>query len=255
MTRLVAASLIGSIATACGAAVLYDTCPGCIERNRVNARCEWRGDTASRLDVGQSADRRHLSLDAQLAEDLAIRYADEEYRRRSGYEGHGGLIANGEFRNRCLARLVASIEQSHGVTSEDVRVARGRRNAAFDAGVALVFLPMYLLFAAGFCAGLRRRFSSDRRRVIFVAAGLASLAGSFIGVQVLELWLSVWEIVRVGNGHMSVFRAATASRWSQNAHAAEFIAGVLSFWLVGALVLRTGSRDAGYSLRPNPYSL
>ena len=216
MKRVGAPSVIGTIVTVVGAAGMYFSCPGCIERERANAACQWRGDAAFHLDLGRPSDRQHLAHDAQLAEDLAIRYADAEYRRLYGYEAHGGLIDHGEFRNGCMARLVASIEENHDVTTEDIRVARGWRNAMFDIGVALLFLPVYSLFAGGFCAALRRRFSSDQRRVIAVATVLASLAASVIGVQLLELWLAVWEAIRVGNGHMSTFRAATWNRWTQN---------------------------------------
>lgn len=242
MRRLAVASLV--LASQAGATgLMYFSCPGCIERHRVNAACEWDGDAAYPLDLERSSHRQHLSHDAQLAEDLAIRYADAEYRRRSGYEGHGGLIANGEFRNECMRRLVAAITNNHRVAIEDVRVARGQRNAMFDAGVALLFLPAYLLIAAGCCVALCGRFSADPSSVLVASVAVSSLAVSFIGVQLLELWLAVWEAIRVGNQHLSTFRAATWNRWSQTHHLAEFVAGVALFWVVASVTaLHDGRR-------------
>jgi hypothetical protein len=79
--------------------------------------------------------------------------------------------------------------------------------------------------------------------VVVGSTRLASLAGSFIGMQCFELWLAVWEAIRVGNGHLSTFRAATWNRWTQNHYALEFAAAVLLFWLVGAIVLRVRPGD------------
>src|SRR5881397_3483428 len=66
-------------------------CPGCLDRGRVNKGCQWTGDSAFPIDWQNTAHRRHLIADAQLAEDLAIRYADAEFNRLYGYEAHGGL--------------------------------------------------------------------------------------------------------------------------------------------------------------------
>ena len=217
---------------------MYLRCPGCLQRGRVNAACEWRHDPAVPLDLARSLDRKHLVYDAQLAEDLAIRYADAEYRRRSGYDGHGGLIGDGNFRSRCMARLVDAIERNHAVTPDDIRVARGQRNATFDVGVAVLFLPLYFAIGAWCWIAIRRRFSSDSPAVVVAATGVASLAVSFMGVQLLELWLGVWESIRVGNGHISVFRAATWNRWNQTHHGLEFAAGAALFLFVSALVQR-----------------
>jgi hypothetical protein len=221
-----------------GGVVTYISCPGCIPRDRVNKTCEWTGDTTFPLESRNPAHREHLIKDAQLAEELAIRYADAEFKRRFGYEAHGGLIDNGRFRGECMSRMFAAIESTHDVTSEQVRVARGQRNRTFDLAVALLFLPLYALGATIACRWLSRRFSSTERYVGLVATGLASVAVSFLGLQCLRLWGAVWEVVRVGNGHMTSIRAASYSRWSQQYVGADFIGGIFLFWLIALICYR-----------------
>ena len=134
-----------------------------------------------------------------------------------------------------MSRLVQDIETNHAVTTAQVQGARGRRNRTFDLAVALLFVPLYAFGAARACRPLRRRLTSESRRVRHIATGLASIAASIAGLQVGQLWLSVWEIVRVGNGHMSGFRAATYTHWSHEHVAALFVAAVSVFWVVASI--------------------
>ena len=65
--------------------------------------------------------------------------------------------------------------------------------------------------------------------------GIASVAVSFLGVQLGAVSSAVGEIVRLHNGHFGVYRA-TRPPWGQ--HLPElFIVGVVLFWVV-ALVRR-----------------
>ena len=232
MRRLPAPWLLLLVVMSGGVWGAYVGCPGCIDRNRVNKTCEWMGDAAFPIDPQNTAHQKHLVADAQLAEELAIRHADAEFGRRFGVEGHGGLIDNGRFRRECLSRMFRAIENNHDVTSEQIRVARGQRDRTFDLAAGLLFLPLYSLCATVACRWLSRRFSSDERYVGLVATGLASVAVSFLGLEFLQLWLAVWEVVRVGNGHMTGIRAATYNRWSQQYVDAQFIGGIVLFWLV-----------------------
>jgi hypothetical protein len=68
------------VAMSGGVVATYVSCPGCIERDRVNANCEWKSDTSFPIDPQNPAHQQHLVKDAQLAEDLAIRYADADTR-------------------------------------------------------------------------------------------------------------------------------------------------------------------------------
>lgn len=112
--------LIG-VAVCGGAWATYVSCPGCIDRTRVNTTCRWMGDTAFPLDLRNVDHQAHLVKDAQLAEELAIRHADAEFGKRFGIEHHGGLIDGGRFRRECLSRMFHAIEDSHDVASEQIR--------------------------------------------------------------------------------------------------------------------------------------
>jgi len=70
---------------------------GCLDRSRVNARCEWDEKGVRELDLNDWSQQRHLYEDVELAEELAIHYADAVYKARFGFEGHGGLIENGSL--------------------------------------------------------------------------------------------------------------------------------------------------------------
>jgi hypothetical protein len=211
---------------------------GCIDRTRVNETCDWTGDSTFVVDATNARHRRHLVDDAQLAEEVAIRYADAEHKRRFGYEGHGGLIDGGRLRNECMDRLVAAIVRNHGVTPERIAAARGERNPVFDLAMSLSFLPFYCAGATLVCVVLRRRFSADERVALLIVTGLASVAASFLGLQLGQLWGAIWETSRVGNGHISSFRAATQNFWIHQHLGAVFIGGIVLFWLVALLCYR-----------------
>jgi hypothetical protein len=229
--RLLAPSLLLLVAASSGLAFARH-CPGCIERSRVNKGCEWTGDTAFAIDWNDPAHRKHLVGDAQLAEDLAIRRADAEFNRLYGYEAHGGLIDNGRVVRECMARLVAAIQTNHAVTVQQIAVARGERSRLFDTAVAVSFLPLFVLSAGVACGPLSRRFSTEKRFVRVVAIALTSVVAGFLGLQAGELWGSVWEAIRVGNGHMSPFRSAIHTRWTNDHFSVILIAQAVTFCLV-----------------------
>jgi len=110
----------------------------------------------------------------------------------------------------------------------------------------LLFLPFYSLGAAIVCRRLRRRFSSNERYVGWVAAGLISVAVTLAGVQCLRLSGAVWEVVRVGNGHMATIRGASYTRWNQQYVGADLIGGVVLFWII-ALICAHLVPDADHS--------
>lgn len=231
MRPLRAAWLAGFVAMAGAVWATYVICPGCIDRNRINSACHWTGDNAFPIDLSNAAHQKHLVGDAHIAEELAIRHADVEFGRRFGVEHHGGLIDDGRFRRECLSRMLHAIEDSHGATSEQVDLARGQRNRTYDVAASLLFLPFYILGAIAASRWLSRRFSSDERFVRLVATGMVSIAVSFLGLQSLRLWGGLWEVVRVGNGHMTSIRAASQNIWIHHVDG-QLIAGVLLFWLV-----------------------
>jgi hypothetical protein len=144
-----------------------------------------------------------------------------------------------------MSRLVQAIVQNHQVSAAQVQDARGQRSLAFDLVAGLLFLPIFSLGSFLACRRLYRRFSSDSRLVWLMATGLASAVASVVGLQSGQLWLSVWEAGRVGNGHMSSFRMATHDRWSHQHVGALFMGGVLLFWSMALLCYRRGGRHGG----------
>src|SRR5918999_4116200 len=135
MTRALAPWLVVGLAMVIASVATYVSCPGCIDRDRVNNACEWTGDTAFPIDTGNAQHQAHLVADAHLAEELAIRHADAEFGRRFGVEHHGGLIDNGAFRRECFYRMLHAIETNHGATSAQIHLARAHRNGTFDFAV------------------------------------------------------------------------------------------------------------------------
>ena len=233
MRRFVASSLMLLVPAAIGVA-FAERCPSCLDRGRVNKRCEWTGDAAFPIDWNKPAHRQHLIHDAQLAEDLAIRHADAEFNRLYGYEAHGGLIDNGRVVRECMARLVDAIEANHAVTPEQVTIARGQHNLWFDLATACSFVPIYFWGALAVCRRLFRRFAADPPPVRWLAAGLASVVVTFLGLQVGQLWGSVWQAVRVRNGHMSPFRAAIHTLWAHQHVGVLCVVGVALFFVAAA---------------------
>jgi hypothetical protein len=222
MRQLLAPTLLLLIAASSGVTFARH-CPGCIDRSRVNKSCEWTGDTLFPIDWNNPAHQQHLVGDAQLAEDLAIRHADAEFGRRFGIEHHGGLIDNGRVVRECMARLVAAIETNHAVTMQQIALARGERSRLFDTAVAVSFLPLFILSAVVTHGRLSRRFSTEKRFVRFVAIALMSVIAGILGLQAGPLWGAVWEAIRVGNGHMSLFRSASYTRWTNYHFSAIFV--------------------------------
>ncbi len=219
-----------------GAVATWSRCPGCLPRDRVNTACEWAGDEPFAFDERQPAHRAHLAGDAQLAEELGIRFADAEFKRRSGrVEHHGGLLDGGRVRDECLARMFAAVESSHGVTAAQVQAARGERNAVYDTAVSLLFVPFYLLGAAFVVRRVNRRFAADALAVRLTAIGFTSLVTGLLAAQCFRLWGAVWEVHRVGNGHMTSIRAASLTRWTTEYPGAEVLAGIVLFLIVASM--------------------
>ena len=231
-----------------GSTLLVLVCAsGCIDRARQNPRCEWTRDSAFPLNLTNPDDRKHLIADAQLAEDLAVRYADAAHKQRFGYTGHGGLIDHGRVVHECMATLVAVIERTHGVTAMEIDEARAERNPMFDVPVILSFVAIYMLGAAAAAVWLRRRFRDASRLVRTIVTGGASIAFSALGIQLGAVYTGIWESVRIGNDHLGGFRLGRPP-WTQHLEGV-FVAGILLFWIVVGLVSRS-ARDNEWPVDP-----
>jgi hypothetical protein len=133
----------------------------CLPRERFNKACEWTGDSPRPLDLHDSPDEQHLIQDAQLAEELTVRYADFKHKEPFGYEGHGGLLQHGKVAQDCLEKLDGIIESNHRVTRNEIVEARKRRDWRFDSGVVASFAVLYALSAVWASGWLAKRFREN----------------------------------------------------------------------------------------------
>jgi hypothetical protein len=195
---------------------------GCIARERINLHCEWTHDAPAPLNVSVQADRRHLAMDAWVAEELSIRYADALRGHRSDH--WAGQAEYRGTRDRCLAQLVATIAARHSVDDGAVRGLFAARPIEFDVVILAAFGVLYA-FAAFIAAGaVARRFPQDDAVPAIVATGLVALVMSATGVMAFILWAAIAEMIRVGSQHMS-YRAA---RMPWHGHEASlFVMGIM----------------------------
>lgn len=233
------------------AVVLLSTTAACIDRSRVNARCEWNGEAVTTLDLTDRELESHLDRDVELATELAVRYADTVHGQRFGYDGHGGLIEGGDLRNRCMATLLAAVANTHDVSLDRVVAARarGRRPMIWDAMVIVLFALMYGGISWVIVRALARQFPAGDGWPALVAPSIASLGVSACGLPLFELWAMTLEMVRVGNDHLSGYRASW-SPWDEHL-AALYLGGILTFLAIAGFQYRrnrSGCETPGHAV-------
>ena len=181
------------------------------------------------------AQQRHLNDDAQIAEDIAIRYADAHTGPRSGH--FAGFDQYALTREQCRAALDQVIADDHGVSPEQVRESLAYRRPSFDLAVILSFAVLYGLAASAMARRLRRRFPFDEGWMAgAVTTAIASAVASLGGLMAGEIWSTTLEEIRIGNGHLS-YRVARIP-WTQH-RLSIFAGGVVLFWLIAAIQYRT----------------
>ena len=111
---------------------------GCVRRDGRNSDCRWPGETSN-----HPVSARHLSADAEFAEDLAIRYADAHFGLRSPNPSE----KYGAERDRCMDRLFEEIRKEHGVPVGQVSGSLGQSRAYIDMAEVLPFALLYSLAA------------------------------------------------------------------------------------------------------------
>lgn len=223
----------------------------CTRRVPPDSNCEWPNETAISLELTNPAQQRHLSDDAQVAEDRAIRYADSHGGPRSGH--FAGFDEYGRTREQCMAALFQVIANNHGVTQEQVRKSLEYRRTSLDLAVILSFAVLYGFAASGMARRLRRRFLFDEGWIAGTAVtAIASAVVSLGGVMVGEIWSTTVEGIRIGNGHLS-YRVARIP-WTQH-RLSLFAGGVVLFWLIAGLQQRATAHQTPCSamrgLTPN----
>lgn len=207
----------------------------CVRREGLNDTCQWPPESPAPLDVRDPAHLRHLTADAQFAEELAIRHGDS-FRGRESVEERGRRV------EACTTQLMAWIAILHNVTTNDVQRARERRELRVD--VVAVFAPMALFFGvvAALVAGrVRRRFPLEERGPAIVATLLVSVVTSGAVVLLGELWSWMVEMVRVGDSHLS-YRAFRMP-WGRH-RLAIFVIGAVLFWAIAWWRYRRQRDDA-----------
>jgi hypothetical protein len=201
----------------------------CGGNQRYAADCTWPPHETRQLRETDAADARHLSDDAQTAEDVAIRHADLGQARALHSVNPGPYR---ERRDACKAQLFAAISRQHGVAVDAVAGAVGRRRLWLDAVVMLAFGGIYLVVARRVARLMFRGALADSVVLATVTSLAAAGAFALIGVLAGDAWSMLFEGLRVGNGHMS-YRVERVP-WRQ--HPAELFAiGVVTFVLVAVV--------------------
>ena len=200
--------------------------PICAHAQKDGSNCQWPDESHVRLDVSDPAQQRHLSGDAQRAEDLAIRYADAHTGLHSGH--FESWAAYGQARDGCMATLFAQIESAHGVSDSEVRRALLLRPWSWDFLTYFLVAALYLFAASQASRRLWLRFPPGQESIagivaVFLGSFVASGAGLFLG----EICAEALETVRIGNAHLS-YRGDRIP-WTQH-HFGIFIVGVVLFW-------------------------
>lgn len=170
------------IVTIAIASILAGGCTG--GRNDI---CEWPPGTGA-----------SLTADVQLAEDLAVRYADAQG-YREGWRSE---------REACEAKLFQMIATRHNSTLAEIariRDAFSRRGP--DLPVYGPMLGLCALAAWWLVGSVMRRFGDSEPvpRMLAVVVGTVLLAVMIIGIG--QVWAGLVETIRIGNGHLS-YRAS-----------------------------------------------
>jgi hypothetical protein len=187
-----------------------------MDASRVNSVCRWSDSVSRTLDLRRAEDRDHLRVDAQIAGELGLRFADVRYRNVPMRAAP--LLA------QCREALYDSIIARHAVSREDIRRATFAR--VWWADIAVVFLPMAIvaLFAMDRIAlRIRRSFEADDRIMAVVAFTIFVPVVALLALGVTHFWAMAAEAWFLRNGHVS-FRV---SQIPAVAHASLTYAGAL----------------------------
>jgi hypothetical protein len=222
--------------------LLWLTCIGYTPGASPNSDCEWPKEIAAPLDLSRSDQARHLSGDAERAEDLAIRYADAS---RGPHSGHfEGGAEYGLTRDQCMTRLFHIVGNNHGVTAEQIRWHLTHRPTELDVAVVLTFIAFYASAATVILRRVGRR-NADHQEIwgwvvmIVYISIIASVGGVLLG----EVWSDLMENIRLGNGHLS-YRVERIP-WGHH-RLGIFVGGVALFWVLAAFHRQGRSTCLGF---------
>ena len=190
-----------------------------------NTNCEW---PSSRSASSRSV--RALAADAEFAENLAIRHADACC--GLGSPGFQSLERYAQAREQCMATLFQLLADKHNVSTAEVRRALGQRRLDVDLLIMLTYGAIYILAAYLIVRWLWRRIGQEDPSRAAVMSVFAAAVVALIGVVGGEIWCDSFEMVRLGNGHLSY--RETRVPWTH--HRVElFLIAVVVFGLMTAL--------------------
>lgn len=192
--------------------------------------CDWQpGDDASPLDLSERSDQLHLMEEALRAEDLAVRYADTHRGKRSGQFAGGDAYQ--ATREQCMAMAFDTLANHHGVTTAQVRDSLLYRRKRVDGLILLLFVGLYVAAARAIVRWISESALSEATLLRWVLTTLAACAVAAIGSVLFGLWVATFEMIRIGNTHMSyrVARNPWSDHWSE-----LLIGGAVLFLLVAA---------------------
>lgn len=179
------------------AVLLVTALGGCVDRARVNSRCEWTDSFTSTLTMRSSGEREHLTRDVAVAEELGVRFGDAAKPRV-------GVREAGRMRRACTDSMFAAIVRDHRVTRADIDAVAESRTLWVD--IVFVGIPMAVLLALAADRLFEHVLSGgteDERQ--FRLLGLVAFVPvtSLVGLLIAQLWSWVVEMIRLGDGHIS----------------------------------------------------
>lgn len=169
---------------------------GCIDRTRVNDSCRWSDRVSGPLDLSTQQGREHLRVDAEIANELMVRYGDAHVRHRPDLQR--------PYREQCRRDLIDSIIARHDVTRAQFTAAE--RDRVWWADLLLVFLPMAVLAAiatAFITRRICRSFDPEDRVVAGATAALLAVLATGLALAVTNVWAFSVEGWRLNDGHVS----------------------------------------------------
>ena len=170
-----------------------------------------------------------LTHQAEISEELAIRYADACCGPHSGH--FESMEEYGRRRDECMTQFFQVVALTYGTTDREIRASLTRRRPELDAASMLSFFIIYvwLVNAVAFRILRGRDYASLSTKVILAYAALF-LGAVFVNAG--NVWCDTMEAIRLGNGHAS-YRDRVP--WDHHS-GAEYILGVALF--SGAVVIQ-----------------
>src|SRR5262245_3872759 len=128
----------------------------CIKPTPPDIKCELPQEPPMQFDMRNPEHQRHLSDEALLAEDIAVRYSDSDNWKVPGQPQVREAYRRARY--ACRAKLFNTIAQNHGVSEEQVRNSIRQGRMLYDVIVLLCFYTFYFWSAFYLAKRVCRRF-------------------------------------------------------------------------------------------------